>query len=257
MSQPEAYDAALSRWLEGALSRHAALSWSELRQGVRALSARYVERRPAGGAPPDALGSPAKRAAFATYYAALHWLAARHVVEERAAAFAGVRRVLDLGAGTGAAGAAVASALAARRPEVVAFERSSWALAEARRTYAAFGIRAKLRRGALPAGLPALGPGDLALAGWFLNECEKDAREAVFVWLGRGLDAGAQLLVLEPLASRVVPWWDEFEARFAARGVCCEIARTFAELPEWVAKMDTAAGLDHRELGVRVAWGPR
>jgi predicted nicotinamide N-methyase len=255
MQSAEGFAATLEHWLAAAVERQSALAWAELRQGVRALSARYVERRADGGAPPDALGSAGKRAAFATYYAALHALTAWRVAADRAEALADVRRVLDLGAGTGATGAAVACALS-RRPDVTALERSGWALGEARRTYAAFGVRAKLRRVALPAGCPPLGPGDLALAGWFLNECGKEAREAVLAALERGVRAGARLLVLEPLSSRVTPWWDAFASRFAPHGVRCELVRFDAALPEWIAKMDVAAGLDHAELGARVAWGP-
>ena len=75
-------------------------------KAVRALSARYVERR-AGLADRSPLDSAGKRAAFAAYYAPLHFLTTREVVRASGAASAdSIDRILDLGCGTGAASAA-------------------------------------------------------------------------------------------------------------------------------------------------------
>ncbi len=239
-------------WLAGALQRAAPLSFADVRRGVQSLTQRYVERRE----PEDALGSPAKRAAFASYYAGLHLLTAFGVASALpAAALAGVSRIVDLGAGTGAAGAGAALALAAR-PQILALERSGFALAEARQLYRAFELRGATRRAALPAGMPKLVRGDLALSGWFLNECGAAARERLLAALEDGLATGARLLILEPLSGRVVPWWDEVAARLAAQSVASGSVRWRAERPEWIARMDKAAGLDHSELGARVAVGP-
>ncbi|UCE85747.1 MAG: hypothetical protein JSU66_15685, partial [Deltaproteobacteria bacterium] len=97
------------RWLADALARHSPpLTFPELRKGVRAVSSLYVERRAAGPIAPRVRDGQAKRAAFATYYAALHFLAAHHALLRIGAQhFAGVRRICDLGCGTGAAGAAL------------------------------------------------------------------------------------------------------------------------------------------------------
>src|SRR5512145_3076555 len=91
-------------WLEGAVARHSPpLSFAEVRQGVRALSSLWVERRARAARALDGAG---KRAAFATYYAPLHFLATWHALRglgESAApeSSAGLRRVVDLGCGTG------------------------------------------------------------------------------------------------------------------------------------------------------------
>jgi SAM-dependent methyltransferase len=254
---PEAFAPALAArvdaWLAAAVQRAAPLTFREIRRGVQALSQRYVERRDPG----EALGSPAKRAAFATYFAALHLATAHGVVRALpAAARARVTRVVDLGAGSGAAGAGVALALAPEAPAVLGLDRSGLALAEARRTYAAFGMRWETRRALLPAGMPRLARGDLAVLGWFLNECDEGARERVLAGLERGAAAGARALVLEPLAGRAVPWWDEVAARLGARGFATGAVRWRMERPGWIAAMDKAARLDHRELGARVAFGP-
>ena len=90
-------------WLEGALARQAPLGFRDLRKGAQSLSGRYVERRDDAGGLADALGSPARRAAFATYYAGLHLLTAWLCAREQA--LAPRETIIDLGAGTGAAGA--------------------------------------------------------------------------------------------------------------------------------------------------------
>lgn len=254
---PAAFEPPLAQridaWLAAALARAAPLTFSEIRRGVQALSQRYVERRDPG----DALGSPAKRAAFATYFAALHLATAYGATRALPpAALAGVARIVDLGAGSGAVGAGVALALAPASPILLALDRSGFALAEARRTHAAFGLRGETRRALLPSGLPKLAHGDLAVAGWFLNECDDAARERMLHALERGVDAGARVLVLEPLAGRAVPWWDELAVRLAARGLATGSLRWLMQRPAWIADMDKAARLDHRELGARIAFGP-
>jgi SAM-dependent methyltransferase len=251
---PAAFEPALAErvdaWLAATIERCAPLTFREIRRGVQALSQRYVgDRREPG----DALGSPAKRAAFATYFAALHFATAYGVVRALPiAARTGIARIVDLGAGSGAAGAGVALALAPEQPALLAFDRSGFALAEARRTYAAFGLRGETRRALLPMGLPKLAQGDLVLAGWFLNECDDPARERVLQALERGLTAGARVLALEPLSGRVVPWWDAVAVRFRARGLAAGSIRWQMQRPAWIAAMDKAARLDHRELGARV-----
>jgi SAM-dependent methyltransferase len=252
---PSALEPALAErvdaWLADGVARSAPLTFSELRRGVQALSQRYVGGRREPGA---ALGSSAKRAAFATYFAALHLATAYGAVRSLPpAALAGTTRIVDLGAGSGAIGAGAALALAPETPALLALDRSGFALAEARRTFAAFGLRGETERALLPAGMPRLARGDLAVAGWFLNECDDAARERVLRALERGLGAGASVLVLEPLAGRVVPWWDEVASRLTARGLATGSIRWRMERPVWIAQMDKAARLDHRELGARIA----
>ena len=88
-------------------------TFKEVRHGLQALSSLYVERRErmAGGAALDGAG---KRAAFALYYGPMHFLLVREIV--RALALRAPRRILDLGCGTGTAGAAWALEARARGP---------------------------------------------------------------------------------------------------------------------------------------------
>lgn len=251
---PEELTARLDAWLAATRGRAPELATRDLRKGVRALSSLYVERRRHGGAAAAFEGS-AKRAAFATFYAALHFLTAYHAAARFLARGEAPARIVDAGAGTGAAGAAVACALGGRSP-ILALERSGWALGEARHTYAAFALTARFRRVRLPAGLPRPRRGDLLCAGWFLNECDPPVRESLLAWLEAGSRAGAGVLVLEPLAHHAAPWWEDAASRLASAGVSSAVCKVAIRRPELVAELDRAAGLDHREVGARLLYGP-
>lgn len=244
----------LDAWLAGARERASGLAMRDLRKGVRALSSLYVERRHHAGAA-AALEGSAKRAAFASFYAALHFLTAYHAAERLLCGAPPPARIVDVGAGTGAAGAGLACALGSK-PRLLALERSGWALGEARHTFAAFGLSARLRRVRLPAGLPQPRATDLLCAGWLLNECEPDARETLLDWLATGARRGARILVLEPLAGGAVPWWTEAAARLADAGIESRLLKLRIRRPGLVEELDRAAGLDHREVGARILWGP-
>ena len=246
-----ALDALLPRvdaWIERAVARQAPLEFRDLRKGVQALSARYVEHRGERRAIANALDAPARRGAFATYYAALHLLQA-FLAGQRAEGWEGVERILDLGARTGAAGFGVALALASA-PTVHAFDRSGWALAEARNAGRDLGVPVRTRRQDLSRALPRIGRGDAVVAGWFLNELEPLARDETIGALEKGIRSGARLLVIEPLAGAAAPWWDDVAARLGISSGS-EI-RERVPLPAWIRDMDRAAGLDHSELRARV-----
>jgi hypothetical protein len=250
--------AAFDAWLEEARGRFLKkLTFSELRKGVQALSSLYVERRSRGRIAERALSGEGKRAAFATYYAPLHFLMTHEAVTQLAGgAFPGVRTVHDLGCGTGAAGVAAATALPGP-PTLHALDRSSWALGEALITACAFGLRSRARRAALPAALPRVDSTDFLVLGWVVNELPSDPRERLLRGIEGALARGARLLVLEALAHSAAPWWPAWGARLAAHGVEDRILRRALDLPEWIQELDRACGLDHRELRARVFLGPR
>jgi SAM-dependent methyltransferase len=244
--------AAFDVWQERARARFSPpLTFQELRRGVQALSSLYVERRGEGRLAERALEGAAKRAAFACFYAPLHFLTLFHAL--RGGGLAHPERIVDAGCGTGASGAAAACALAGGAgARVLGVDRSGFALGEARHTYAAFGLRASLRRGALPGALPALRRGDLAVVGWCANELPEGARHALLARLLEAASQGAGVIVAEPLATAVAPWWREWVGAFAPLGGTAREARARLALPEALARLDRAAGLEHRELGARV-----
>jgi SAM-dependent methyltransferase len=245
--------AAFDEWQERALARFSPpLTFPEVRRGVQALSSLYVERRAGGDLASRALEGAAKRAAFSCFYAPLHFLTLFHAL--RGVELGRVVRIVDLGCGTCAAAAAVVSALAAdgAAPRVLGIDRSGFALGEARRTCAAFGLRAQLRRGSLPEALPRFRSGDAAVAAWCANELAPAARQALRDALVETARAGAAVVVAEPLATGVAPWWRDWVRALADFGGRAWEARARIPLPAFLARLDRAAGLDHRELGARV-----
>lgn len=253
--------AAFDAWLADAVARHSReLEFREIRKGLQAVSALYVQKREGADLAARAIDGRGKRAAIATVYAPLHFLTAHHLLAALGPARLGaVRRILDLGCGTGAAGAAAAATLheaGAPLPPVVAVDVSGFALAEARTTYAAFGLVAQTARGALPAALPRAGAGDLLVAGWAVNELDERARAGLLAGLRGALAAGARLLLLEPLAGPATPWWRAWATALTPLGVEEPREKVRVALPEWIARLDKAASLDHRVLGARVLVGP-
>jgi len=244
-------------WLEAAVARVGSeLEFREIRKGVQALSSLYVERREGADLAARAIEGRGKRAAIACYYAPLHFLTAHHALERIGAARLGpVRAICDLGCGSGAAGAAAALAFESR-PAIEGVDRSGFLLGEARRTWSAYGLSGRAQRGRLPAALPRPTAGALWLLGWSANEMDEGARAAVLAAAADSLAAGASLLVLEPLAAPVSPWWKEWTERLSPRGVEEQIVKLRVALPEWLARLDKASGLDHQVLGARVLAGP-
>jgi SAM-dependent methyltransferase len=248
---------AFDAWLADTVLRHGAdLEFREIRKGVQALNSLYVERRAGADLAARAIEGRGKRAAVATYFAPLHFLAVHHALAaigpER---LGGVERILDLGCGTGAAGAAAAATLGGR-PHVLAVDRSGFALSEARHTYAAFGLPARTVRGRLPEAIPPTEAGELLVLCWAVNEMAERAREELLDALLAALARGSRLLLLEPLAGPASPWWRRWADALAAARVEEPRWKLRIEMPEWVARLDRAARLDHRVLGARVLVGP-
>ena len=94
-------------------------------------------------------------------------------------------------------------------------------------------------------------PGDAIVAGWVLNELPPDARVRVERHLLASASRGTRVLVLEPIARSVVPWWDETAARVIAAGGRADEWRFPVDLQPLLRQFDKAAGLDHREITAR------
>jgi len=224
------------------------LTFAEVRRGLQALSSLYVERRGRLGAG-AALDGRGKRAAFALYYGPLHFLVVREIVRGLEAARPAPSRIVDLGCGTGAAGAAWAVE-AAGRPRVDGVDQNGWAVAEARWTLARLGLKGGARRESIAkASLP--GRGEAALAAYALNELADSERTALLPRLLDAAASGARALVVEPVARGTAPWWEGWREAFVAAGGRADEWRFRPALPEAVARFDRAAGLDHRELTAR------
>ena len=235
-------------WLARLEARHLAdLRVPEVTRALRALSSAYVERRHkvARGATLDSAG---KRAAFALFYAPLHFLTTRRIVEALGAHLPPPRSVIDIGCGTGAAGAAWA--LAAGGVPVAGMDRHPWAVEEARWTYRQLGLIGSARSGDV-ARLPTIPPGGAAIAAYVLNELPPDTRQRAEAALLDAASRGASVLVVEPIARSLTPWWEESARRFVAAGGRADEWRFAVDLPPMLRLLDKAAGLNHRELTAR------
>jgi SAM-dependent methyltransferase len=249
---PADVQARFDAWVEAEQAEAlSTLRFAEVRRGAQALSALYVQGRTKGHLARRAADGAGKRAAFACYYAPLHFLVAWAAAD--AVGLGGViavRDVHDLGCGTGVVGAAVALQLGGARVKGV--DVAPWTVAASRRTYRALGVRGRARAAALPGAFPRAKGRDVVVAGWSLNELDESTRGVVLQRIADALRGGAGLMVLEPLSTRVTPWWPEAVAALGPLGATEELVRVQVDLPEWLARMDKAAGLDHRQIGARV-----
>jgi len=258
----------VNTWMAALEARQLAdLTFSEVSRSLRALSSTYVERR-AKLKEGAALSGAGKRAAFALFYGPLHFLLVQRVVAALGAPFTTVDTLLDLGCGTGAAGAGWATACA-RPPRVTGIDRHPWAIEEARRTYADLGLHATLRVDDLTR--VSLDPGresrsvtsgkgakggvrqtrkrSAVLLAFAVNElADETDRAALLARLLEHAAAGGHAVVIEPLAGFVAPWWQEWQGAFERAGGRMDEWRFRATLPAIVEKLDRAAGLNHREL---------
>jgi len=244
----------LEGWLAALEARHLAdLTFAEVRRALQALSSLYVERR-ARMRPGAALEGAGKRAAFALFYAPLHFLLVREIVRT-VGARCPARRILDLGCGTGACGAAWALEHDPRqRPPLLGIDRSPWAAQEARFTYRALGLAGEARVSDLDR--VRLGT-EGVLAAFTVNELSPEARARLLSRTLEGARRGARILVVEPIARAVSPWWDEWRSAFMSAGGRADEWRFRLKLPALLRRLDEAAGLDHRELTGRSLWlGP-
>lgn len=239
-------------WCAALETRHMErLRFAEVRRGLQALSSLYVERRDKVGAG-AALEGAGKRAAFALFYGPLHFLLVRAIVRALGAARPAPRSILDLGCGTGAAGAAWAME-AGRRCAVEGIDRSGWAVEEARWNYQTLGVAGRAGRGqVLDAPLPRRGAA--ILVAFTANELDEETRSALRDRLLRAARGGASVLVIEPIARRAFPWWDAWSAAFREAGGRDDVWRFPAHLPERLRLLDRAARLNHRELTGRSLW---
>ena len=250
-------DSLTSAWLDALERRHLAdLTLSEVARALRALSSCYVERRArlaAGGA----LSSKGKRAAFALFYGPQHLLVMRAILGVLPSATENVAGVVDLGCGTGAAGAAWARA--AHATTIRGFDRHPWAVAEARWTYRQFQLAGRVAQADIAApgllhdrraGVRAR-RGTAILAAYSANELAADGRAVLLASLLEAHALGARVLVVEPIARRAMPWWAEWQAAVERAGGRADEWRFPAELPPTQRALAHAAGLDPRELTAR------
>jgi hypothetical protein len=132
-------------------------------------------------------------------------------------------------------------------PRIVGLDIHPWAVREAAETYRSFGLAATSQQrdiatATFPKGRAAI------LAAFALNELTDTAREPLLARLAERAAHGDRVLVIEPLAGGVARWWNRWRDTIERAGGRADEWRIRVELPAIVAKLDRAAGLDHREI---------
>jgi hypothetical protein len=249
------------KYLADLEARHLAdLRFSDVTRALRALSSAYVERRESALADHKALDGAGKRAAFAMYYGPLHFLLIDHIVRELGVTCdPGV--VVDLGCGTGVAGAATALRASVLRASVdhdhlrvLGTDTHPWALDEARFTYRAFGLKFDVRRAhAATTRFPS--DTSVIVAAFVVNELNESDRAQLLRQLVTGSRLPApgsrHVLIVEPISQRISPWWDQWAAEFAKMGGRADVWKARVEIPPLVKKLAKAAGLRPEMLTAR------
>lgn len=245
---------AVSAWLKGLEERHLAnLRFPEVSRALRALSSTYVERR-ARLARGGALQGAGKRAAFALFYGPLHFALVSAVVRGLDAADREIRPIVDLGCGTGVAGAAWSLAFP-RPPRLVGVERHPWALDEAAWTWRVLRLHAAtVRNDVTRHRLP--GAGAAVVAAYCLNELDPAARELMRDRLLDAAARGARVLVVEPVAGAMVPEWPDWVDAFEHAGGRADQWRLGLDLPDLARRLARAAGLDVKETTAKTLYLP-
>jgi ubiquinone/menaquinone biosynthesis C-methylase UbiE len=230
--------------------RHLAdLRFSDVTRALRALSSAYVERRETALVAHKALDGAGKRAAFALYYGPIHFLLVQHIIRELGVVPAR-GTVVDLGCGTGVAGAAVATAASAEGAAlpILGIDTHPWTLDEARFTYKTFGLRFDVRRGhASRTRFPS--DTSFVVAAFVINELSDGDRGELLRHLKvAATSAATSVLIIEPISQRISPWWDEWTRELGARA---DEWRVRVDMPPIVKRLAKAAGLRPEVLTAR------
>lgn len=239
----------LDNWMTALDERHLAdLTTSEVARALRALSSCYVERREKleRGGPLDSAG---KRAAFALFYAPLHFIVTREIVRALPRAAEGLEHLVDLGCGTGSAGAAWA--LEGSDTRITGFDRNLWTVAEANWTYRTLGITGHAAKQDIGKAAIRGGVGIGILAAYAVNELPDEIRAVLLPRLVAAHAQSGRVLVIEPIARRQAPWWNTWQKIFISAGGRADEWRFRVDLPDRQRSLARAAGLDPRELTAR------
>ncbi len=183
-------------------------------------------------------------------YGPIHFLLVRHIAHELGASFApGV--VVDVGCGTGVAGAAIATSVTPAL-RVLGADTHPWTLDEARFTYRAFGLHAEVRRAhAATIRFPA--DTSVVVAAFVVNELNDPDRAALLEHLKQVVrpkpDAArphaqpARILIVEPISQRISPWWNHWADEFTRMGGRADLWKARIDPPPIVKRLAKAAGL--------------
>ena len=198
----------LDEWVAALEARHLAnLRVPEVTRALRALSSAYVERRrraatPDGGRPNvhGALDSAGKRAAFALFYAPLHFIAVTEVIRARGAERAAPKTITRSWDVARAQPARRGRSRASPPHRSLGIDRHPWAIDEARWTYQQLGVHGRARQGDVTR-MPAPRRGESSRRGLRAQRaarrrCDRRIERRLLDTAARG----GRVLVIEPIA---------------------------------------------------------
>jgi len=226
------------------------LTYKEIARGLKSLSDDYVKRR--DRIRYKALAGRGKQAASVLYYGVRHFVIARETLVALGGDENVPELIVDLGCGTGVAGAAWFLHCRGQQ-KVVGVELNPHIIREAEYTYKCLNITGKVIRCHLSKyrwPKPPL----CVIAAFTINELNDGDRELLWSNLERQVKASSRVLIIEPLATRITPWWQEWVERVKALGGRTGEWHFDVELPEPVYRLGKSAGLQPDELGARVLW---
>ena len=236
-----------TNWLAALENRHLTnLRFSEVTRALRALSSAYVQRRHTlsrGGA----LNGAGKRAAFALFYGPLHFLIVKDLVQRLR--LQTPKTILDLGCGTGAAGAAWALTTTSN-PRIIGIDRHPWSISETRWTHKQLNLKSVLRTTDLVRLYQPKKHFGI-VASYVLNELDKNRRISVIQTLFNWASDDIPLLIIEPISKTVNPWWDDVAQMAVKRGGRYDQWRWSVDFPPLLKKLAHSAGLNHQKVAAR------
>jgi hypothetical protein len=92
------------------------------------------------------------------------------------------------------------------------------------------------------------------LFGWAVNELDPDSRKRLLQSVLAMAASAAGVLVVEPLAHRATPWWEEWRDALAPLGVRSDEWRFEIPLPAALAELDREAGFRREGLTAKSLW---
>jgi len=242
---------AFNNWIDTMFDRWLGeLTHKEIARALKALSIDYVQRR--GRIRGKALAGRGKQAALALYYGVRHFVIVQETLIALEVPEDVPKQIIDLGCGAGVAGAAW-SLHCGGKPSVLGIELDPDIMREAEYTYKDLKLRGKLIRCHLSKyRWPK--PPVCIIASCFVNELNERDRERLWHSLEKQTRDGSRVLILEPLAVRITPWWRDWVERVRLIGGRAEEWHFDVELPESVHLLGKSAGLRPDRLGARVLW---
>lgn len=220
-------------------------------QAIQAASRNYTSQRQRLSQ--SVAPSPAIQLAQHGYYGVMHAL----IVQAIAAYFHiqqwPFQRLIDIGCNTGVAGLT----LCAQLPTITSYiglEPQRWAAKKAKQFQLACAIPGKIFSGTGLTWQPQ--KGDLILLSFVLNEMTESQRKVLHSKLLHHLEKGAGILIIEPIARHITPWWDSWLQSFLPWSYSqANLQKAWpVQTPQMWFESHHGAGFHHQRWKARSLW---